>query len=915
MKRSVFPVLIFLASLSLAHSGWARGPVTVQQSPGRVVLANDFLERVLSLRDEGVRTVQIGNKLSARAYPVSGDEFELCLTYERIGYEVGSENPLVLTARDFRVTRTSVQDVEGGKRVVFDLALRHSPQASTGLEGTLVYELRAEDFYTRHWLTLRTTGRGTFFIDRLAVGKFRWGGPDLRHGGFGQPLLGDDVFLGLEQPTSLNTVQGAEVSLGAWAGLNIPSDGFTSEPAVIGVAAPGATHAAFMDYVKRIRAVPEKLFVIYNTWYDLQGLVMNPENLAQRLRQFDAALVQKYGIRLDSFVLDDGWSNPTDLWDIDAARFPNGFRDLVSALKPLGSKLGLWFGPIGGYGGETVVKREVRTASGLKRGMEVTSNGEYLCLAGKNYSKYFRETLLAMQRDYDVNYFKLDGIPFGCNQPDHGHPVGIYSREADARVFIDILRALRSQSPDVFLNITTSIWLSPWWLKYADTVWMGGADTGYFESVPAMTPRQSAMTYRDAVFYNDFRRHDAQFPMSSLMTHGVIKAKFNMLGGEHESLDDWKDAVVNALSVGTMLIKLYPTPELLSDEEWGALGKSLQWMKANAHPMIDNSTLVLGDPGLREPYGFLHSSSAKTIITLRNPFVRPAPISLKLNAQSGFEPREGAFVAEVVYPFREYLPGTLRYGDTLRTELGAYEQRVIELRRVEGPEVSLTGARYSAGASASDEVALRVYGAEGSTIAVNLQPSSAILEVQVDGQKAEVKLGSEQAAVTLRFPEGKTRQGLVSFSPPSVRLSGQGDASRLLSISSSVQIPADLRDAQFALLLEPVEETKSIKAVARDNGKSVPVAAENGGRGLWYWFTTGLQPGSHSVDVEIQFPQGARTSAHLSGWLLGKRALASREVRLKLKPGEKIKTPLENLLPASSEVERKTYPVFDQSVP
>jgi hypothetical protein len=328
--------------------------------------------------------------------------------------------------------------------------------------------------------------------------------------------------------------------------------------------------------VKRIRVAPERLFVIYNTWYDLQGFVMNPENLLDRLHRFDQALVKRYDIRLDSFVLDDGWSGTTDLWEIDAVRFPNGFRELVGALAPLGSKLGLWFGPIGGYNGEsTVVQRRARVAAGLKRGLEVTSNGEYLCLTGKNYSRYFLDTLLKIQKEYGVNYFKLDGIPFGCNQPDHGHPVGIYSRETDARVFIDILRALRAQSPDVFLNITTSIWLSPWWLKYGDTVWMGGADTGYFESVPAMTPRQSAMTYRDAVFYNDFRRHEAQFPMSSLMTHGVIKGKFNMLGGEHESLDDWKDAVVNALSVGTMLIKLYPTPSLLSSEEWEALGRSL----------------------------------------------------------------------------------------------------------------------------------------------------------------------------------------------------------------------------------------------------------------------------------------------------------------------------------------------------
>ena len=102
MKRLTLSVLIFLTGIFLAHSARARSPVTVQQSPGRVVLANDSLGRILSLRDEGVRTIQIVNELSARTYPVNGDEFELCLTYERVGYDFGSKNPLVLTGRDFR---------------------------------------------------------------------------------------------------------------------------------------------------------------------------------------------------------------------------------------------------------------------------------------------------------------------------------------------------------------------------------------------------------------------------------------------------------------------------------------------------------------------------------------------------------------------------------------------------------------------------------------------------------------------------------------------------------------------------------------------------------------------------------------------------------------------------------------------
>lgn len=912
MKRPYLTVLTLTLALSVSRPSPAAGPVTVQESSGHVVLANDFLERTLEVQRDTVQTVQLWNKRSGRAYPLGGDEFELRLTYEGVFYEFGSENPLTLTSKDFRVTGRTAEDVAGGKRVVFHLSMRRPGQIGTGLEGTLVYELKAEDFFTRQWLTLKTTGRGTYFIEWLAVGKFDWPVPGLHHGGFGQPLLGEDIFLGLEYPTSLNNLNGSNVTLGSWLGVNIPPEGFSSDPAVMGVAVRGGTHLAFMDYVRRIRVAPERLFVIYNTWYDLQGTVMNPQNLLQRVTQFDQALLKKYGVQLDSFVLDDGWSDSSGVWEVDAQRFPDGFHDLVSALKPLGSKLGLWFGPIGGYGGDIVTYREARVNTGRKRGMEITSNGEFLCMAGKSYSKYLRDALLQMQRDFGVNYFKLDGIPYGCNEPGHGHPLGIYSREADARTFSNILQALRVQNPQVFLNVTTGMWLSPWWLKYADTVWMGGQDTGYHEAVPAMTLRQSAMTYRDAVFYNDFRRHEAQFPMSSLMTHGVIKGKYNMLGGEHESLDDWKDAVVNAMSVGTMLIKLYPTPELLKPEEWDALGRTLQWGRKNAHPLLDNSTFILGDPGRREAYGFLHYSADKTIVTLRNPFIRRVPVSLKLDEDSGFERNQRTFVVEVVFPFRKVLAGNLRYGDTLQTELEGYEQRVIELRPASPQEMQVLGVRYSVETPEGSGAALRVYGAEGAEETIRLSNPASYNEARVDGRKVPLTPSGDEARLSVRFGKKGSTVSSPSFSAPLLHLSEAGSAERILQLALEVQIPPDFHQSKIALLIEPTVETKNIAVQGRESGHPLSINVENGGRGLWYWFTCEVQPGMHRIDFEIHVPGTEETSAQLSGWLLSKRALVPKDIRLTFKPGQNLNLPPENLLPTSEEFEAKTYTLLER---
>jgi hypothetical protein len=250
----------------------------------------------------------------------------------------------------------------------------------------------------------------------------------------------------------------------------------------------------------------------------------------------------------------------------------------------------------------------------------------------------------------------------------------------DLRSFLGTLQALRAEDPEIFLDVTTSTWLSPWWLRWADTIWEGGQDYGYLETVPTLTERQSTMNYRDLVLYNDFVRHQVQFPMSSLWTQSVIKGTYLELGGKNESPEDWADHLVNFLGVGSQLNELYITPSLLKPAEWDALGHSLQWAAANAHPLLDNGTWVLGDPAKREPYGYLHYSPEKTILMLRNPFVRPVVAKVKLDQAAGFGAGGQPYQAEVEYPYRQALPGVFHYGDTLPVGLDGYEHRIIELR-------------------------------------------------------------------------------------------------------------------------------------------------------------------------------------------------------------------------------------------
>src|SRR5579863_4651019 len=375
----------------------AAGPVEIRTNASSIVLANDYLERTISTADSDLGTRQFLNKISGRSYSLRGSEFEIKFNGERVGYNFGGENPRALTAAGAHLTGRSIDDTPaGGKRVTLHLA----PARNIAVD--LVYELNPADFFTRQWLHIGKPQQGTLFLEWVAPASNEWGVPRFTLGGFGQPLFAEDLFLGLEYPTGINSVAGNEVTLGGNVGLNISDGGYTSESAVMGVAPAGLVHQQFLDYVSRMRVAPVRPYLLYNSWYDLQRLAMNHDNTLERVPTFQKLLLGKYGLHLDSFVLDDGWDDMHKLWQIDQQRFPGGFTDLTNALKTIDSRLGIWFGPIGGYD-----QRKVRIATGRADGMEISTNGQFFCTAGKNYSRLFADTLLKYQKQYGINYFKL----------------------------------------------------------------------------------------------------------------------------------------------------------------------------------------------------------------------------------------------------------------------------------------------------------------------------------------------------------------------------------------------------------------------------------------------------------------------------------------------------------------------------
>jgi hypothetical protein len=634
-------------------------------APQRIAIGNQYIERAFEIRGGKVRTVSIANQRTHRLYPVESREFELKLVWERSGYDHGWENPVVLTANDFTLKSFDQRPGE----LVF-----HLTNNWLSVEADLTYTLAEGDFFLRKQLAVRSVGRNTHFVEEVALESMRLAGAAFEHGGFGQPLYAGDLFLGVEYPGAYNTASNGAVRLWYYGGQTTSNVAFTTERAVAGAAAAGPVRDAFMQYVRRIRSGPVRPVTVFNTWYDMQNQTLTGANVRERMATLKAKLLDPFGLRLDSFVLDDAWDTHDKLWTIHPVRFHGDFRPLVKSLSEQGSSLGLWYGPIGGYG----EGRKERLATGRRDGYEITSGGRYFCLAGPKYRELFKRSVLDMVRRYQVTHFKFDGLPFGCNDPAHGHLMGVHSREAHLRAFIDILKAIRNEDRRVFLNITTSMWLSPWWLQYTDVVFMGGLDYGFLNNVPALTEREKAITYRDKVLYDNFRKHAYQFPQNSLMTIGIIKGTLGHEGGLGETLASFTNNAIMNYSRGVMMTELYLSPAIIHDAEWRALGGVMKWGQANADVLLHDTRFVGGDPAERSVYGYSHFREGRGIVTLRNPVIEPQTFKLALDESAGVPDGGRIYRARVVYPFTETLPGEYRHGDTAALTLEGHEVQVVE---------------------------------------------------------------------------------------------------------------------------------------------------------------------------------------------------------------------------------------------
>lgn len=431
----------------------------------------------------------------------------------------------------------------------------------------------------------------------------------------GSPVTAPGFFCGLEHPMSVSKVEEGHVTCAMDRKLPLKEGVPVTYSSVYGIAPKGQMRRAFQAYLERERARPYSPFLHYNSWYDIGYFtIYNEPECLDSIKAFGEELAKHRGVKLSSFLFDDGWDDHASVWEFHKG-LPKGFLPLKDLAAKYGAAPGAWLSPWGGYG----PPHDQRVATAKAQGFETDKDG--YALSGPKYFARFRQVCLDLVGKYGINQFKLDGT----GDPDKQYPGSPFASDFEAA--IQLITDLRAAKPELFINLTTGTWPSPFWTRYADSIWRGGDDHSF---AGVGTKRQQWITYRDADTYAGIVKQGPLYPVNSLMLHGLIYAN-HAHDLNTDPGGDFKDEVHDYFGNGTQLQEMYISHALLNKSNWDDLAEAAKWSAVNRSVLVDTHW-VGGDPAKLEVYGWASWSPHKSILVLRNPSDKPQTIPLDVQA-------------------------------------------------------------------------------------------------------------------------------------------------------------------------------------------------------------------------------------------------------------------------------------------
>lgn len=621
--------LTLIMPLTLCMGSWAQAVIFPQKKqPGVAKITQKS------------NSYQLANKVLKASFINTGGKlyFNGC---SELGLQPDTELFKVLLG-DGKTITASEMKLEDVKMVT----LAENPSAATAslryagkaLEARFTYEelsivwravLRNGSHYLRTEMDIQAAKdlpmKGIVAMNYLVAKNSAYTAPEVVGNTRGAILASNHIFAGLETPMGLNSCKdegNATHIEGLWRRNTTLKAGKTwNISSVVGLVAPKQLRRSFLAYSERERAVAWRPYPVYISWYELnidrnnaqapsyKGN-MTVEQCADVVSHWKTHFYDKYQMAPKAFVWDDGWDQ-YGTWTFNP-NFPNGFDEPANEAKKMGTGIGAWLGPVGGYGQSGEYRRAYWRSKG---GMQ---------LSNEDYYNFFIRCCTNMIDRYDFRFFKFDGISAQASAigPDEGT-----RGEENAEAIISIERAVRQKRPDIFLNTTVGTWASPFWFHFTDAVWRQEGDYG--EAGDQGTDRERWITYRDRLVYQNFIQRSPVCPINTLMTHGFILSRW---GAVSKNMD--YDGIVRemrcAFACGSGMVELYNDYKLMDEIKdnqgnagalWKDLAECIKWQQEQADVLPD-AHWVGGNPwdGKKaNVYGWAAWNGKKSVLTLRNP--------------------------------------------------------------------------------------------------------------------------------------------------------------------------------------------------------------------------------------------------------------------------------------------------------
>jgi hypothetical protein len=679
------------------------------------------------------------------------------------------------------------------------------------------YHLPAGKRYLRKQVSLQSTDRPRRLIRADLENWMRvrrnWTSMTADKLKFGShPIYSDTVFGGVEFVSAFNEYGGDGFVLRSRpGGIHIGSYWLPLNSTVLGVSPHGSIREAFVEYLEDVRLPPAKLVACYNSWWTLPHVVTQQDNL-NLIGTLKEKLYDQHGVFFDIVTTDEGWSNPRSIWEIDRTQLPNGLDDIRRIVEGAGGLLGLWMSPSEVYPescdyewlekkGYVVLRRE---KSGKQQAFA-------LSLADPKYRTAVTEQLSKLIRDNNLGHVKYDGFVAEEQVSHHDLLPAEDSVEPLARYSLELLEVSKKANPTLVTeptNMNSLVnYISPWILKYSNSVWGNAGGDCPLGMNPAPDYRESHTNAREYYIFSSL--HEVWLPQNALQYFDIVQCDHATGFPNHAAM---------AFGRGRFFVPTYINPRFMTDDDWRIYAGLLKWARTN-QDILRNTEIIPSRVELGEPYVYAHWLGRRGILAVRNP--SNATRAFDLDMRAAHAPKDlSDVVCYTQYPYRKGIARHVTTNSVISLKLAPWELLILEI--VSEPELREPVA-----------IGARWYSDHGGTLLVADREFDAVQWLEPRGTTGHVRVSPRPALELRGHIIGQSARQL----PRSEWLPGSSGPvpGTGFELECEVSIPTNASGRLLLLIEYPGREYWPSLCNATVNGVPVSLAGSSSDGHIGYW--------------------------------------------------------------------------------